>query len=170
MTPEVTIEIGPEAQQLIDKLRDNVGLGQVIARAMNEENKETVAQVKRKLTGPVLKVQSGQLRRSIQHTDAVVVTAVSGASGALEVRSSVGSNVRTGGDSVFYAAIHEFGKDIHHPPRPRKVGPGRRGGMTKDYWVHMPERSFLRSTVNERIEDYSRTVSGAIVGFLGGRA
>ena len=88
-----------------------------------------------------------------------------------------------------YAAIHEFGGDINHPSRPRKNQSGtasrvgaallRSGGghlfrsgvkklfpnvaMTKSYKQTLPERSYVRRTIRDRAENYSKAMSAAVV-------
>lgn len=96
-----------------------------------------------KLTGEVLHVRSGTLRRSINNK---VVTNAAGASG------TVGTNVK-------YGRIHEYGfsgpvnvkghlRTIKHAFG-REIAPKQVevGGFTRQ--VRMPERSFLRSALKE---------------------
>lgn len=101
-----------------------------------------------KLSGQVLKVQTGALRASI----------------ANEVQSSgtgVTGRVFSSGD-VKYAGIHEFGGTIHHPggtpyivtkDGAQFISKAAAANMktpppvTKPRDIHMPERSFMRSSL-----------------------
>jgi len=105
------------------------------------------ARVKRKLSGDVLKVRSGNLRSSVntQITE-----------GTNSIRASVGTGVK-------YAAIHEYGGTIKHPGGTAYfVGVGNLAVFvanrnplsnklprTKPHDIPMPERSFLRSSLRE---------------------
>lgn len=98
-----------------------------------------------KLTGQVLNVRTGTLRRSINQE---VLDSPQG------IRGIVGTNVS-------YAAIHEYGYDgpvnVRAHLRTIKEAFGRpltKGHKTFEVSahvrnVHVPERSFLRSTLNE---------------------
>lgn len=163
------INVPTQTRAAIAACKNKRGLGMTIARAMDRENELTVNRVQQKLTGEVLHVRTGLLRRSISRTDALVLDT--------EVRSAVGSNVRTGGQAVKYAAIHEFGGQTKaHIIRPKnkKALSFTVGGKTIcRKMVHhpgskMPERSYLRSTLTERKGDYQTTITGAAQKFLGG--
>jgi len=105
------------------------------------------AAVKNKLSGGVLHVRTGTLRRSINR----------------EVNSTPTRVVATVGTNVKYAAVHEFGfnGDVTVRSHVRKVasrsiGAGKKQtvqgiGFVREHTRHMviPERSYLRSTVRE---------------------
>ena len=106
------------------------------------------ALVKSKLGGIVLNVVTGALRRSISHKVSAEAT-------------RVGATVFSGGD-VKYAGIHEFGGTIHVP----EIVPVKAKALhfvigAKDVFatrvrahdVVMPERSFLRSSLEDMHED-----------------
>ncbi len=118
-----------------------------------------------KLSGAVLNVRTGRLRRSI-HPEWEFKPGYSGA--------TVGSNVE-------YAAIHEFGGTIRFPSRPLKIytknykngeskswvmQKGKRmyggGGESKAYELHMPERSFLRSALREMTPEIIESLRKAV--------
>lgn len=119
--------------------------------------------VKLKLTGPVLNVKTGLLRRSInQKMDDTEGTSGPGQADSV-IRGTVGTNKRT----VPYAAIHEFG-GVTRPhvimPKNKKVlrFASAQGGFlagSKSGFIfaakvnhpgsRMPERSYLRSTLRE---------------------
>jgi phage gpG-like protein len=85
--------------------------------------------VSTKLHGQVLHQRSGNLATAVaggvETTDA-----------ATEVRTRVGV---LRGPALAYAGIHEYGGDIH-----------RVGSKKGAYVIHMPERSYLRSTLGEQ--------------------
>jgi phage gpG-like protein len=106
-----------------------------------------------KLTGQVLNVRTGRLRRSIHH-----VMRVNGP----EIAATVGTNVE-------YAARHEYGfTGIEHvKAHMRRMGD--RMVKVRDFMrsVKTPERSFLRSalagmrsTIKDRLKDALRGLVG----------
>jgi phage gpG-like protein len=148
-------------------------LRQAMLRVVNRLTIEVQAVVKRKLTGEVLHVRSGTLRRSVNRK----VVEESGS-----VVGSVGTNVR-------YAAAHEYGfkGDVQVQGHVRKVASRstfrnagatvtangisvRKGKMLSQgiafvqphvRSVNMPERSFLRSTLREFSDKIKRDVRAA---------
>lgn len=116
--------------------------------------------VEGKLSGQVLHVRSGNLRRSI--TAAV-----------RETDDGVAGIVGTNAD---YAAIHEFGGVIHHPGGTPfyldRAGQAHFVGLhspvarnlprTKPHPIPMPPRSFLRSALADRIGLIRRSIVGAL--------
>lgn len=111
-----------------------------------------------KLSGQVLNVRTGNLRRSIQQRLTVDPSAVYG-------------YVYSSGD-VKYAAIHEFGGIIQHPGGTKYIidaaiggnimtrfvsnaFPGHVAGVTKPHPIPMPERSYLRSGLRDKSVQYS---------------
>ncbi len=126
--------------------------------------------VTRKLSGQVLNVRSGNLRRSI--TQAVDDFGEIGVYG----------RVYSAGD-VKYAGIHEFGGVIHHPGgtpyiidaavdgmiKTRFVSaafPGRVAGVTRPHDIPMPQRSFLRSSLSDMQAEITRDLKATVVGAL----
>jgi len=120
-------------------------------RVLNKLSIEAQAAVKsQKLSGQVLHVRSGTLRRSINRK------VFEDATGFF---AQVGTNVK-------YAAAHEYGfsgsvsvkshvrKIRSKAAKPTKSGKGKesvRQVVVREHsrFVHLPERSFLRSTVKE---------------------
>lgn len=117
-----------------------------VRRKMEAELSSLVEAVRAKLSGEVLESKSGRLRRSIvarlstqQGRDTLVV----------------------GSEGVPYARIHEYGGTVQIPEiRPRRADALRFVGSAKDvvyaartraHEVVVPERSYLRSTVADRI-------------------
>jgi phage gpG-like protein len=93
-----------------------------------------------KLSGQVLNVRTGRLRRSITRK----IEQPGG-----DIEAIVGTN-------VVYGRIHEYGGVIHHPPRQmllrHRLVRRRVRTMIADargYDQHLPARSFLRSTLSE---------------------
>src|SRR5258708_118994 len=82
---------------------------------------------------------------------------------------------RVGIDSnaVPYAAIHEYGGYIHVPAveGPLMVFDAKDGATVftrkrTAFTVNMPERSYLRSSLSDRREDYLRDIDAAVAGGL----
>ena len=98
---------------------------------------DVTAHVKdQKLSGQVLKVQTGRLRRSINFR---VTESATG------VQATVGTNVE-------YARIHEFGfrGSVNIKAHLRKLKSGKKAAVrAHSRNVNLPERSFLRSTMRE---------------------
>jgi phage gpG-like protein len=124
------------------------------------------ARVQRKLSGQVLNVVTGALRRSIQ-------------SDVVETAESVRGRVFSTGD-VKYARIHEFGgKTRAHIIEPKKgrallfamagtasggAGPSRIFARRVNHpGSVMPERSFLRSSLTEMREEIIRELTDGVV-------
>jgi len=119
--------------------------------------------VEQKLSGQVLHVRTGTLRRSITYT----------------MHEDEDGIVGTVGTNLEYAAIHEYGGAIHVPEiRPRRakalhfyVGGKEIFAMrTRAHTVQMPERSFLRSALRERREAFIAAVRATLAKLLGGGA
>lgn len=132
-------------------------VGQALRRAVTALALQLEGLVKQKLTGQVLNVRTGALRRSIAHrVDAQ--------------RDRVVGHVFSSGD-VRYAAIHEFGgKTPAHDIVPNKaqvlafvIG----GRQIFARVVHhpgsvMPERSYLRSSLADMRHDIEERLAGAV--------
>lgn len=88
--------------------------------------------VKGKLSGPVLKVQTGRLRSSII-TDIIPQPP--------KLIGKIGTN-------VVYATIHEYGGIIRAKNKPYLQFKTPTGWVSVKE-VHMPERSYLRSSLDE---------------------
>lgn len=118
--------------------------------------------VRDKLSGQVLGVRSGRLRRSIQEV------------APIEENGGVFGRVFSAGD-VKYARIHEFGgKTPAHDILPDKaealafiIG-GRQvfAKVVHHPGSHMPERSFLRSSLRDMAEDIETELKRAVVAGL----
>lgn len=114
------------------------------------------ALVVEKLSGVVLRVRTGTLRRSI--TTQVRDTGTG-------VEALVGTNVE-------YARIHEFGGTIHIPEitpvtakalRFEMAGATVFAARTQAHDVHIPERSYLRSSLRDRQAAILAGIRAAIV-------
>lgn len=100
-----------------------------------------------KLSGGVLNARSGDLRSSIFGLQEETDTSVTGGA--------------RGGGNVIYARIHEFGGDIY----PRNAPLLR--FMIDGHWistkhVHMPERSYMRSSLADKREDGLNALRSAV--------
>jgi phage gpG-like protein len=116
------------------------------------------AMVKEKLSGPVLNVVSGALRRSI--TEEVT-----------DNPEQISAKVYSSGD-VKYAAIHEYGGVIHIP----EIVPVKAKALhfvigAKDIFamrvaahdVHMPERSYMRSSLDQMRQEIVDGMRSAVL-------
>ena len=107
----------------------------------------------RKLTGQVLNVRTGRLRRSIHHELTRSSTKVQGA---------VGTNVE-------YAKLHEYGGTFQVPPHNRLITQAWGRELDFPVWQtvrghsrRVPQRSFLRSAYAEMQADYRRRINAAL--------
>lgn len=133
----------------------------VLSRKMDEQMLLLQGYIQQsKLSGQVLNVVTGALRRSI-HAQPTVVDG-----------DTVVGSVRSSGD-VKYAAIHEFGgRTPAHDIFPRKaealsfIGAG--GSRVFAKVVHhpgsqIPERSFMRTGLADRAEDITIALKEAVI-------
>jgi hypothetical protein len=168
------IKLSPELQAMIRNSGDKRGTGMAIAKEMDKQNELTVNAIQGKLSGPLLRVRRGHLRESISRTDAIVVAD----NDSTEVRATVGSNARFGGDSLAYAAPLEFGSKPHLiRPLPGR-GPkaslrfiGRNGQVCFAKAVNHPGNrpyNYVRGTVEERLAIYRDRIGGAAYTFITG--
>jgi phage gpG-like protein len=184
----VAIHIALDARSAayVARLKDAPAAAQrEIARAIDRENLFTVGVIqKEKLSrrGPkTLGVVTNRLRGSMRASKTEIL-----ADGS--VRSTIGSN-------VVYAGIHEFGfsGDVtvrshsrrvfeHLSQKTRAVMDLKTGKITKEKikpkqtgvvmvrshtrHMQMPERAFIRSTIEARTQKYSAAISGAVVRIL----
>ena len=174
MSVSISIEMTPEAKLVTARFGMMPQMSVRMRHAMDKENQLTVGAIKNKISGSpqkglrgsqVLHRRTGRLINSIGRTDAIARSAGSG----ISITSGVGSGVGQGSYSVRYAAIHEFGGTISVPGRAsRSKSSSRmlRHPETKAYKIEMPERSYIRSTINDRKAAYSSRMSNAIIGFL----
>lgn len=122
---------------------------------------ELSARVKaRKLSGQVLNVQTGRLRRSIHHEVRVNGNRVMGA---------VGTN-------VVYARMHEFGGTVQRSAHNRLIRSAWGRPLRYPVWqsvrahaARFPERSFLRSALAEMRGDYRKRIDAAVRQLSAGR-
>lgn len=128
-----------------------------LLRKVTELSIKLEAKVKGKVSGPVLKVRTGALRRSIFHRVEVTDTSVVG-------------SVASSGD-VKYAAIHEFGgvtKPHVIEPVKAKVLAFMVGGKrvfarkVNHPGSRIPERSFLRSSLADMKDEIAVGLKDAI--------
>jgi len=115
-----------------------------------------VRRVKLKLSDDVLNVKTGRLRRSINGR-------MTG-QGTAEVSAFVGTNVP-------YGRTHEYGGDVTVKEHLRLVKQAFGKQLKTPVWqtvrshtVHYPERSFLRSALNEMRGEIKEELSRAVKG------
>ncbi|TXH41836.1 MAG: HK97 gp10 family phage protein [Desulfurellales bacterium] len=102
-----------------------------------------------KLTGQVLSVRTGTLRRSINMRVEQTPTSITGI---------VGTNVH-------YGAIHEFGGTVQQHQRLVTMVFGKPlkfpvWATVKEY--NLPERSFLRSTLHDQLPSIRQSIQNAV--------
>jgi len=123
-----------------------------------------LTRAKEKLSGEVLRNRTGQLRRSINQRFRDSGT---------RIETQVGTNVK-------YAAIHEYGFDgpetvkaharkISHAFG-RTIAPTVVQVRSFERRVRMPERSFLRSSLNELRPQIEATIRQRVIAALEGSA
>ncbi len=172
----LNIEISEEGKQLIGSMANRGGAAdRALAHALDLQNELTIGMAQRdKLSaaGPTtLGVRTGRLRQSITRTNAIIT--------GHTIEGSIGSNVT-------YAAAHEYGFDgevqvrafVRRNPRRDLFGVKKRklsaAGISyvKSFsrHMHLPERSFIRASIAERLQDYDEALSKAVVDALGGEA
>ena len=117
-----------EVMRRLETMNDRIRMS--LRRAIEKEAIFETGYVKKnKLSGQVLNVRTGTLRRSINYRIE---------SGDKFVTAKIGTN-------VIYAAIHEYGGVIHHYARS-----STKTHKTSNGWdVKMPMRSFMRSTLRD---------------------
>jgi hypothetical protein len=161
-----SVTLSPQALAILRRLRTLPAVGlQAAARAMEQQNTLTVSHIQRDYLsfpsdGPVvaqgLRVQTGSLRRSVRASRALIAGQM--------VTSSIGGNVTRRG--VNYLAVHEYG--AHHPARPPRAG-AKRSRPRVGAW-DAPARGMIQRGIADRLPEYGRALSGAIVDTLEGRA
>jgi phage gpG-like protein len=168
------VQLSDEARAILQRFETMPAqIGVALAHELDHQNELTIGYAqKNKLSASsstTLGVRTGLLRRSLRRNDAVV-------NGNL-ITGAIGSNVE-------YAGVHEYGfdGDVQVKSFVRK---NRRGDLfsvkkkkisangisfVKSFTrhMHMPERSFIRSSLQERLPLIGRALSRAIVGALGG--
>ena len=172
--PTIKVSIAPESLAQIRSLRDYAGLGQAVARAMDDVNEQVSGAIKRGISHVGVRrghlkfqpanrpgLDRGDLRRSIGRSRAIVVAG----SDFVTVRSSVGSNRAfnspwTEGqeaESITYAAIHEFGGTINHPARTSRMR-FVSGKLSKESKYQKKKGQGITFTRRPRIGAYKQTI------------
>lgn len=156
----LAVHVGARLSERVDAMQAEK-LRPALRRTVERETIALQAHVVgQKLSGQVLHVRSGTLRRSITYT----------------VRDDADGIVGTVGTNLEYAAIHEYGGTIHVPEiRPRQAKALRFyvGGVAvfarraRAHDVHMPQRSFLRSALADRREAFVAAVRATLAEILG---
>lgn len=180
MADAITIQLTSNAAAVTAALqRFTPAMQSAIGKALDLENQLSIESMSlNKMHGPrpqVLGAVTQDLVRSINATPAAV--------GDTTVDSAIGTN-------LVYAGVHEFGFDGNvnvsafsrrnarrNVYAPRKDGRGNTKRIVAEgasvvrahsRHMRMPQRSFIRSTISERTDDYSAAVSGAIEQAIGG--
>jgi phage gpG-like protein len=166
MGEQINIELSTEAKALLASLdQAPQKMLEAIAATLKYQNELTVSHIQSSYLsfpkdGPPseigLRVQSNRLRQSAWASDPVISGQV--------VDSAIGDNVE-------YAAAHEFGADI---PAHKVVAKGKalrfQIGDRVLYRksvnipeVHLPARGMFRRGINDRLSEYSKSISIAMV-------
>jgi len=186
MSDTIQFTIPRAATDLIARCRDRAGLLQALRVTMDNQNQLTIGHINKVRmtgTGPFapalhkLGVRSGQLRRSVRASQAVVV--------GEGIASTIGSNVK-------YAGIHEFGGRIQrrgrqgrvnlidgrfasdaavlkaikrkrNKPEVRRVLYGARA-----YTINMPKRAPIFHGIQDRAGKYSAALGRTAINFIRG--
>ena len=181
----ITIELNSNATAILAKVQKTPALMlQAMADALDYENERTIGDIKQNRlsfpkAGPTtmagLREISGRLKRSIDRSPARIAGAA--------VLSSIGSN-------VVYAGIHEFGGSISRTSKPGTVRlradakgnllRNSRGGAIfagkqhkrvstrtfsggKSFTIEIPERAYIRTSIQSRQENYRQSISRAVI-------
>lgn len=127
--------------KLKSKLRRGVLAAALIVQAATKADK---------LSGQVLKVRTGKLRRSVN------IKQTESSSG---VYASVGTNVE-------YAKVHEFGfrGAVQVKEHMRRQGGSKKKVRVRAHTrqVKLPERSFLRSALRDKRNEVKAKIAGAV--------
>jgi len=135
---------------------------QAVLRKMNVFMLELQAKiVGEKLQGQVLQHRTGKLAGSIRAIPAVV-----------EGEAIVGA-VQGGGGPAFYGRVHEFGGTFNIPEYQRQITGGKKqdmlkrvAGTVRAHTARFPERSFMRTSLEEMRErifaGLTQTISGEL--------
>lgn len=128
-------------------LKKGPTIGDAIEQELNAVSIDLQSYIKKnKLSGQVLKNRTGNLRRAIDRE-------------VTRTDSAVTATVGVSPNAVKYAAAHEFGADINIPEVSGKLMVFSLGDKMiftmrhRAFTVHMPERSFLRSSLAENRAD-----------------
>lgn len=148
--------------QKLDRLPEK--MRGAMKRKVTELTLKLESRVKQKLSGEVLNVKTGALRRSIHST-------------VEDTGSSITGKVASSGD-VNYAAIHEFGGTIDHPGGTayiptasgavqfisNEAAAAMKGALprTRPHENPMPERSFLRSSLADMKQEIIDGLAAAV--------
>ena len=179
MSTSFAITLDPRAQALLARLHTlPANAAQAMARAMDKQNALTVSHIQRDYlsfarTGASdptgLRVQTGSARRSLRASTATVT--------GNAISSGIGGNVTSRG--VNYLAVHEYGATI--PPHTITATNARAlhffaGGKeifaksVKFPGVTLPARGMIRRGINDRLPDYGRALSDAVINTLGAQS
>ncbi|MDR3459552.1 MAG: hypothetical protein P4N60_19150 [Verrucomicrobiae bacterium] len=167
MSVVTTIKLSPEAQKLAASLKTMPARAlEVIAAAMYKENTATVTHIQKKYlsypaAGPTTKLGlrhiSGDYAKSLWTPKPVI--------NGQTVQSNIGSPVKSHG--VSYPAVHEFGADFpSRPTKSKNKSYAKRHPKTKAW--SLPARAPIQKGITDRLPDYGRTISAALIAAIGG--
>ena len=144
-------QVASAISQMIDRTRQSVH------REMLAVTTDLAGYIKReKLSGQVLRRVSGDLSRSVSPSSTINGDIILG---------TVGTN-------LFYGRIHEYGFNgrVAVSAHARSGKHGTYNVRAHERTVTMPERSFLRSSLQEQLPDIRQRLASALVRGLNGAA
>lgn len=140
--------------------RKAAGVGGVMLTAAEQSRAYVEGRIKRRLSGAVLRRQGGALRDSL-------ATEVQSDKARVVVRVRVG-------DGLKYARIHEFGGTIQGKPwlvfPIRQRGKGKTKAWAKVRTVTMPERPYVKPSVEETVPFARKALASGLQRLLKERA
>jgi phage gpG-like protein len=146
---KLQIEINNKISEKLDKFSDNIA--DIVTKKMNQLTIKLTNKIKKdKLSGNVLKVQTGRLRNSIHNN-------------VINLGSKIIGEVST---NVKYAAIHEYGFSGTETVKAhlRKLKNGKQINIKSfSRNMNMPERSFMRSSLNEMKDEFITKIKEAVI-------
>ena len=163
----IQIDISGDALAVLPRLKDKPGLVLAMARAMDQQNNLTVSHIQLAYlsfprsdpsTMEGLRRQSGRYRDSLRASKALPL--------ADGITSSIGTNV-VSRDGVSYPAVHEFGAVIpSRPTRSKNKYWAKKHPTTKGFTL-LARRPIQRG-IEDRLPDYSKAISDALLEFWNG--
>ena len=144
-------QVGAAISQMIDRARES------IRREMLGVTTDLAGYIKReKLSGQVLRRVSGDLSRSVSPNTVVNGDIILG---------TVGTN-------LFYGRVHEYGfsGNVAISAHTRKSKYGMQNVRAHTRIMRFPERSFLRTSLQEQLPDIRQRLANALVRGLNGSA
>ena len=185
MNVALQIVLSPNASDLVRRFGASPALGQAISLTLDKVNEDTLNLIRQRLNvaGNSKRGKAESASRDypyphkvtsrLQNSMGKTLSIIDGTGRGMSVRSTIGSGASSGKEAVRYAAIQEYGGVVNVPSRERKSENPKylraHPGPTKAYSYTVRARSYLRSSVFERKQVYSRLLSRTVKNFYGGQ-